>query len=63
MIAYNLVYYISTIQAMLAKVQLEVASRSAAFSPDGETLAVGLKNGSFVLISTMDMKIITKKKR
>lgn len=62
MIAYKSVYYIFTVQAMLAKVQLEVASRSASFSPDGETLAVGLKNGSFVLISTMDMKTITKKR-
>jgi len=47
---------------MIAKVDLEVGSRSAGFSPDGETLAVGLKNGTFVLLSTGDMKIIVQKR-
>ena len=47
---------------MVMKTPLGVAARSAAFSPDGELLAVGLKNGAFIVMKTADMKIIAQKR-
>lgn len=41
---------------------LGVAARSAAFSPDGELIAVGLKNGAFVVLKTADLKIVAQKR-
>lgn len=41
---------------------LGVAARSAAFSPDGELLAVGLKNGAFVLLKAPDLTIVAQKR-
>ena len=41
---------------------LGVAARSAAFSPDGELLAVGLKSGAFVVLKTADLKVVAQKR-
>ena len=41
---------------------LGVAARSAAFSPAGELLAVGLKNGAFVVLKTADLKTVAQKR-
>ena len=47
---------------MVKMAPLGVAARSAAFSPDGELLAVGLKNGAFVVLKTADLKIVAQKR-
>lgn len=49
-------------QAMIAKTNVGMAARSASFSADGEMLAVGLKNGTLLLMKTSDLKIITQKR-
>lgn len=47
---------------MVKMAPLGVAARSAAFSPDGELLAVGLKNGAFVVLKTADLKVVAQKR-
>ncbi|KAK7103893.1 echinoderm microtubule-associated protein-like 6 [Littorina saxatilis] len=48
-------------RSMLAK--LEVGSaKSAAFSPDGELIAVGLKTGEFVVLTTAGLKLWGRKR-
>lgn len=47
---------------MIAKTNVGMAARSASFSADGEMLAVGLKNGTLLLMKTSDLKIITQKR-
>lgn len=47
---------------MVKMAPLGVAARSAAFSPDGDLLAVGLKNGAFVLLKTAELKIVAQKR-
>jgi len=49
-------------KTMVKMAPLGVAARSAAFSPDGELLAVGLKNGAFVVLKTADLKIVAQKR-
>ena len=41
---------------MLAKVRVG-AARSAAVSPSGELIAVGLKNGGFIVLNSADFKL------
>ena len=43
-------------QKMLAKVRVG-AARSAAVSPSGELIAVGLKNGGFIVLNSADFKL------
>ena len=38
------------------------AARSVAFSPDGELIAVGLKTGEFMLLSTTGLKLWGRKR-
>ncbi|XP_074647902.1 echinoderm microtubule-associated protein-like 6 [Tubulanus polymorphus] len=38
------------------------AARSVCFSPDGEYLAAGLKNGEFLLLNATNLKLIAKKR-
>ena len=47
---------------MIKKVSVGVAARSAAFAPDGEMIAVGLKNGAFVLMKSGDFKVMAEKR-
>ena len=47
---------------MVKMAPLGVAARSAAFSPDGELLAVGLKNGTFVVLKAADLKTVAQKR-
>lgn len=47
---------------MVKMAPLGVAARSAAFSPDGELLAIGLKNGAFAVLKSADLKIIAQKR-
>ena len=47
---------------MVKMAPLGMAARSAAFSPDGDLLAVGLKNGAFVLLKTAELKIVAQKR-
>ena len=49
-------------QSMIKKASLGVAVRSTAFSPNGELIAAGLKNGAFVLLRTADLKLVTEKR-
>lgn len=49
-------------KTMVKMATLGVAARSAAFSPDGELLAVGLKNGAFLVLKTADLKILAQKR-
>ncbi|PFX18604.1 Echinoderm microtubule-associated protein-like 6 [Stylophora pistillata] len=49
-------------KTMVKMAPLGVAARSAAFSPDGELLAVGLKNGAFALLKTAELKIVAQKR-
>ena len=39
---------------------LESAARSAAFSADGEEVAIGLKGGKFLIVSTKDLTIMSE---
>ena len=41
-----------TERALLGRKDLDQKARSAAFSPDGIHLAVGLMNGSFIVLRT-----------
>lgn len=47
---------------MVKMAPLGVAARSAAFSPDGELLAIGLKNGAIAVLKSADLKIIAQKR-
>ena len=47
---------------MIKKVSVGVAARSAAFAPDGEMIAVGLKNGAFILMKSGDFKVLAEKR-
>ncbi|KAM7447232.1 Echinoderm microtubule-associated protein-like 5 [Porites harrisoni] len=49
-------------KTMVKMAPLGVAARSAAFSPDGELLAIGLKNGAFAVLKSADLKIIAQKR-
>ncbi|XP_035687635.1 echinoderm microtubule-associated protein-like 6 isoform X3 [Branchiostoma floridae] len=49
-------------KSMLNKVNLGTPSRSVAYSPDGEMLAVGMKNGEFILLTAASLKIWGKKR-
>lgn len=47
---------------MIKKASLGVAVRSTAFSPGGDLIAAGLKNGAFMLLKTADLKIVAEKR-
>ena len=47
---------------MVKMASLGFAARSAAFSPDGELPAVGLKNGAFALLKTAELKVVAQKR-
>lgn len=47
---------------MVKMASLGFAARSAAFSPDGDLLAVGLKNGAFALLKTAELKVVAQKR-
>ncbi|XP_038072339.1 echinoderm microtubule-associated protein-like 6 [Patiria miniata] len=47
---------------MTTKVSMGSSARSIIYSPDGETLAVGLKNGEFCLLAVGTMKVWAKKR-
>lgn len=61
-VGYGLHLFLSLLQTMVKMSPLGVAARSAAFSPDGELLAVGLKNGAFVVLKTADLKTVAQKR-
>ncbi|XP_032820802.2 echinoderm microtubule-associated protein-like 6 isoform X1 [Petromyzon marinus] len=44
------------------KVSLGQAARSAAYSPDGDMVAIGLENGEFILLVVASMKVWGKKR-
>lgn len=47
---------------MLKKAVIGTAARSLAFSPDGEKLAVGLKNGEFLILKTETLEVWARKR-
>ena len=49
-------------QRMLKKVTISTAARSVTFSPDGEKLAVGLKNGEFLILKTESLEVWARKR-
>lgn len=49
-------------QKLLNKVCVGHAARCASYSSDGEMLAVGMKNGEFLLLLSNSLKIWTKKR-
>lgn len=50
-------------QKLLNKVSLGRAARCAAYSPDGEMVAIGMKNGEFVILLANSLKVWGKKTR
>ncbi|KAK1333067.1 hypothetical protein QTO34_006601 [Cnephaeus nilssonii] len=49
-------------QKLLNKVNLGHAARCAAYSPDGEMVAIGMKNGEFVILLVNSLKVWGKKR-
>eukprot|EP01135_Chromosphaera_perkinsii_P001223 Nk52_evm22s162 gene=Nk52_evmTU22s162 len=49
-------------KTMIARQTLPDAARSVAFSPDAKKLAVGLKNGSFMVLSSPELKVLSTKR-
>ena len=47
---------------LLNKVNLGHAARCAAYSPDGEMVAIGMKNGEFVILLVNTLKVWGKKR-
>nr|XP_034966373.1 echinoderm microtubule-associated protein-like 6 [Zootoca vivipara] len=47
---------------LLNKVNLGHAARCAAYSPDGEMVAIGMKNGEFIILLTNSLKVWGKKR-
>lgn len=50
------------LQKLLNKVCVGHAARCLSFSSDGEMLAVGLKNGEFLVLLTNSLKVWTKRR-
>lgn len=55
-------YYLVSMQKLLNKVNLGHAARCAAYSPDGEMVAIGMKNGEFVILLVNSLKVWGKKR-
>lgn len=55
-------YYFASMQKLLNKVNLGHAARCAAYSPDGEMVAIGMKNGEFVILLVNSLKVWGKKR-
>lgn len=49
-------------QKLLNKVNLGHAARCAAYSPDGEMVAIGMKNGEFIILLVNSLKVWGKKR-
>ena len=49
-------------QKLLNKVNLGHPARCAAYSPDGEMVAIGMKNGEFVILLVNSLKVWGKKR-
>lgn len=49
-------------QKLLNKVSLGHPARCAAYSPDGEMVAIGMKNGEFVILLVNSLKVWGKKR-
>ena len=49
-------------QKLLNKVSLGHAARCAAYSPDGEMVAIGMKHGEFVILLVNSLKVWGKKR-
>ena len=47
---------------MLKMLKLDGPARSAAFSPEGDLMAVGMKNGEFILLDCTNLKILARKR-
>ncbi|KAH0622863.1 hypothetical protein JD844_025641, partial [Phrynosoma platyrhinos] len=47
---------------LLNKVNLGHAARCAAYSPDGEMVAIGMKNGEFIILLVNSLKVWSKKR-
>ena len=47
---------------MIQKANLGAPARTCAYSPDGEMLAVGMKNGEFMLLTLATMAVWGKKR-
>lgn len=53
---------IYVVQKLLNKVNLGHAARCAAYSPDGEMVAIGMKNGEFIILLVNSLKVWGKKR-
>lgn len=53
---------LSLTQKLLNKVNLGHPARCAAYSPDGEMVAIGMKNGEFVILLVNSLKVWGKKR-
>lgn len=51
-----------TLQAMVDQKKLDHPARSADFSPDGGTIAVGLCNGEFLVLSATDLSLVGRRR-
>lgn len=55
-------HYSASVQKLLNKVSLGHPARCAAYSPDGEMVAIGMKNGEFVILLVNSLKVWGKKR-
>lgn len=49
-------------QKMLNKVNLGHAARTVCYSPEGDMVAIGMKNGEFIILLVTSLKIWGKKR-
>jgi microtubule-associated protein-like 5 len=49
-------------QKMLNKVNLGHAARTVCYSPEGDMVAIGMKNGEFIILLVSSLKIWGKKR-
>ncbi len=47
---------------MMKTLSFDGAARSAAYSPEGDKIAVGMKNGEFVIINANTLQVLGKKR-
>lgn len=58
----GMILLLPLIQKLLNKVNLGHPARCAAYSPDGEMVAIGMKNGEFVILLVNSLKVWGKKR-
>lgn len=58
----TLFFFFFLMQKMLNKVNLGHAARTVCYSPEGDMVAIGMKNGEFIILLVSSLKIWGKKR-